>query len=518
MARIPQYQEQFISTVVPDTTAGAVGQNIANVANLANQAISTYNQVKLAKEATTINELKTDFELSAQEYYNDMEQKRLSNPEGFSKDFDAFIKNKKSEFIESSNLSSLGKSALAKSLEGQRGKFVSNAINFEDKQQVLNFADSVERTAVKNNMLAYRAGENLNINELGNIENLINDNVLASSTFISGEQELRLSKATQTTNAYSDFIKGVAGSDLNYASQLIEDKGIQDKLGSIDEVDRLRGYISQVQSKKQQSAANYLNLGANGLKPNPALNVASIEQLDNRLNEFQIGKKDKKVVIQNTDLNNANDIVDYMNFVDNLYNQNAITTGDKQKYYNKIGEPFQNLLTKTTDEEELLSDKYEYSNQEYMIRKINDYTNDFEGEDKAVLFKNIFNEAQREGVYNDTSDEGKAKLKEISQKQTMLYLNSLGYDITEDNLKNPTEYLNQSKYERSQKRIISKMFAGVNKNPFGDLMNIQPKKKEKQEPISFNPEFEAQQEALKYGGRYKMTQIEEKINKVFEGK
>lgn len=518
MARIPEFQEQFVSTVVPDSTAGATGQNIANIGKLANQAISSYNQIRLAKETTRINEMKTDFALSVQEDYNKMEQQRLSNPEGFSKDFDAFLKNKKSQFVDSSDLSSLGKSALSQELEGQRGKFVSNAINFEDKQQVLNFADAVERTAVKNNMLAYRAGENLNINELGNIEKTINDNVFAGSTFLPREQ-LQKMKSTQTTNAYIDFIKGVAGSDLNYASQLIEDKGIQEKLGSVDEIDRLRGYIAQVQSKKQQSAANYLNLGANGLKPNAALNVASLEQLDNRLNEFQIGKQDKQVVIQNTDLNNANDIVDYMNFIDDLYNQNAITTGDKQKYYQKITEPFQNLLNKTSNVDNLLSDKYEYSNQEYMIRKINDYTNDFEGEDKAVLFKNIFNQAQREGIYNDTSDEAKARLKEITQKQTLLYLNNLGYDISEENLSNPIEYLNQNKYERSQRRIISTMFAGVNKNPFGDLMNTQPKKKEAQlEPVSFSPEFEAQQEALKSEGRYKITQMEEKINKIFEGK
>lgn len=517
MARIPEYQEQFVSTVVPDSTDGAMGQNIANVGKLANQAVSAYNQIRLAKETTRINEMKTDFALSAQEDYNKMEQQRLSNPEGFSRDFDTYLKNKKSQFVDSSDLSSLGKSALSQELEGQRGKFVSNAINFEDKQQVLNFAESVERTAVKNNMLAYRAGENLNINELGNIEKTINDNVFAGSTFLPGEQ-LQKMKSTQTTNAYIDFIKGVAGSDLNYASQLIEDKGIQDKIGSVDEIDRLRGYINQVKNRKEQSASNYLNLGANGLKPNPALNVASLEQLDNRLNEFQISTKKGKTTINNEDLNNANDIVDYMNYVDDLYNQNAITTGDKQKYYKAINEPFQNLLNKTSNVDDLLSDKYEYSNQEYMIRKINDYTNDFEGEDKAIIFKNIFNEAQREGIYNDTTDEAKRRLKEITQKQTMLYLNNLGYDITEDNLKNPTEYLNQSKYERSQRRIISKMFAGVNKNPFGDLMNIQPKKKEKQEPISFSPEFEAQQEALKSSSQYQLQQMEEKINKIFEGK
>lgn len=517
MARIPQLQEQFVSTVVPDSTAGATGQNIANIGKLANQAISSYNQIRLAKETTRINEMKTDFALSVQEDYNKMEQQRLSNPEGFSKDFDAFLKNKKSQFIDSSDLSSLGKSALSQELEGQRGKFISNAINFEDKQQVLNFAESVERTAVKNNMLAYRAGENLNINELGNIEKTINDNVFAGSTFLPREQ-LQKMKSTQTTNAYSDFIKGVASSDLNYASQLIEDKSIQDKLGSIEEIDRLRGYIGQVQNKKEQSASNPINLGANGFKPNAALNVASIEQLDNRLNEFQISEKDGKKTINNKDLNNANDIVDYMNFVDDLYNQNAITTGDKQKYYKKIVEPFQNLLSKTTNEEDLLSDKYEYSNQKYMIRKINDYTNDFEGEDKAVIFKNVFNQAQREGIYDDTSDEAKSRLKEITQKQTLLYLNNLGYDISEENLNNPIEYLNQNKYERSQRRIISKMFAGANKNPFGDLMNIQPKKKEKQEPVSFSAEFEAQQEALKSEGRYKITQMEEKINKIFEGK
>jgi hypothetical protein len=421
MARIPQFQEQFVSTVVPDSTAGATGQNIANIGKLANQAISAYNQIRLAKETTRINEMKTDFALSVQEDYNKMEQQRLSNPEGFSKDFDAFLKNKKSQFIDSSDLSSLGKSALSQELEGQRSKFVSNAINFEDKQQVLNFAESVERTAVKNNMLAYRAGENLNINELGNIEKTIDDNVFAGSTFLPREQ-LQKMKSTQTTNAYSDFIKGVASSDLNYASQLIEDKSIQDKLGSIEEIDRLRGYISQVKNRQEQNAKDALEKDKSLRKAAEDVNVQTT--LETEFQAFNIGQKDGKDIVKNDKLNDIDSLMSFRDNVKNAYSQGQITDEQYKGYIAKTGSAFANMIE---------SDKLGYggfplftSVNEQLTKDINRQFKDnpeLFNTEYVSIYEDTVKQLQQEGIsLRSVSTDSKLKAQDLLKQNTEKYI------------------------------------------------------------------------------------------------
>ena len=136
MARIPQYQEQFISTRVADPTAGALGENIAKVGQLGMQAINIYEQKKIASDMTKVAELSTDFELALQDDYNEMSEQRSSNPEGFGKDFNKHIQERKKEFSESSGLGSQARLAFNEIAERQRGNFGVKAIDFENERQV----------------------------------------------------------------------------------------------------------------------------------------------------------------------------------------------------------------------------------------------------------------------------------------------------------------------------------------------------------------------------------------------
>ena len=69
---------------------------------------------------------------------------------------------------------------------------------------------------------------------------------------------------------------------------------------------------------------------------------------------------------------------------------------------------------------------------------------------------------------------------DIVKKNTMLVLNNLGFEPTEKDLASPGEYIRNSTYELSYRRILSKITIPIdNQTPFGDLKNITPVKKTK---------------------------------------
>ena len=74
MARLPQFQEQFVSTRVSDPNAGATGQQIAQAGGLLMQAGDIVQRRKLANDMTKVSELSTDFELSLQDDFETFKQ------------------------------------------------------------------------------------------------------------------------------------------------------------------------------------------------------------------------------------------------------------------------------------------------------------------------------------------------------------------------------------------------------------------------------------------------------------
>jgi hypothetical protein len=299
MARIPQFQEQFISTRVPDQSAGDLGQAITGVGGLLVQTDDVLQQRKLASDMTRVSELSTDFELQMQDELEAFKQERADNTDNFSTDFDTLFKEEKEEFLAESGLGTQGRQALSKIIEGKRVSFGTSANKYEAQQQITNFANSVERTTEKNNLLAYRAGENLDIEALSSVEASVDANILAGASFVPADQ-LEKMKRTQTQGAYTDWFEGAIDTDPYQSLDLLESQQFDKKLG----VDNL-----QTLTTKARKRINTLE--------------TELEKKRGKINGVSkvVGAMNGEVLLDPKTKDDVKAVEDYWEFIDEEHNQ-----------------------------------------------------------------------------------------------------------------------------------------------------------------------------------------------------
>jgi hypothetical protein len=262
MARLPQFQEQFIPTAVSDPSAGAVGQSIAQAGELAFQTGDIFQQRRLANDMTKVSELSTDFELQMQDEFKAFQEARSANPTGFSGDFDSIVKKKKRDFIKSSGLGFQGRQALSRIVENQRANFGTKANNFETQKELENFANSVEKTAENNNLLAFRAGEDLDLDGLNTVQNSVEANVLAGASFVPKDRLENMS-TVQIQSAHKNWFDGAIQSDPEQALQMLESGEFDDKLGA-DNVkslqDKAAARINLIKAEQEKSTKEFTKI------------------------------------------------------------------------------------------------------------------------------------------------------------------------------------------------------------------------------------------------------------------
>jgi hypothetical protein len=327
MPRIPQFQEQFVSTRVSNPNAGDLGQIIAGVGGLAKQTADVFQQRKLASDMTKVSELSTDFELQMQDEFEAFKQERSGNTDNFSTDFDTLVKERKKEFLAESGLGAQGKLAFSKIAEGKRGSLGTLANEYEAQQQITNFSNSVERTAEKNELLSFRAGENLDIDTLSSVEASVDANVLAGASFVPADQLEKMQKV-QTQGAFVNFIKGATGTDIEYAKELVENKDIQNKLGDVETIDMMKSYIRQVEKRQKQLEDDALTDEKNLKKA--SLDVNTQVALEAEFNKFNIQPSTDK--IKNKEFNSMTDMISFRDDVKKAYSNNEITDAQYSTY------------------------------------------------------------------------------------------------------------------------------------------------------------------------------------------
>lgn len=112
------------------------------------------------------------------------------------------------------------------------------------------------------------------------------------------------------------------------------------------------------------------------------------------------------------------------------------------------------------------------------MRKVEHYTSNLMPEEATQVIRLSYNEANKNGLLLDNKNN--PAIHDIVKKNTMLVLNNLGFEPTEKDLASPGEYIRNSTYELSYRRILSKITIPIdNQTPFGDLKNITPVKKTK---------------------------------------
>jgi hypothetical protein len=327
MVKLPQFQEQLISTRVSDPTAGDVGEIVSSAGKLIVQTGDILRQKKLARDMTRVSELSTDFELELQDDLEAFKRERGGNVENFSKDFDEFVRKKKKEFVKESDLGPQGGQAFSKIAENVRGNIGTRANKYESEQEIKNLATSIERTTEKNNLLSFRAGQDLDVDALSNIEASVDANVLAGASFLPADK-LDKMKVTQTQGAYIDFIKGTASTDTEFAKQLVENKDIQNKLVDVKTADMLRSYIRQVENRKKQLENN--SLAEEKSLKKAALDVDKQVQLESEFNKFNISTA--KDTVGNKKFNSMTDIITFRDDVQKAYGLNKIPDAQFAKY------------------------------------------------------------------------------------------------------------------------------------------------------------------------------------------
>jgi hypothetical protein len=238
VVKLPQYKEPFISQVVPDQTAGQTGQLVSQAGDLLLQTGDIMQQRQLANDMTKVSEMSADLELQLYDDLDALKEQKQDNPEGFMRAFDEIIKTRKNEFINNSDLSFAAKQSFNKIVDSLRTGFAGKSNQFEETQQIKNFASNVENAAEKNNLLAYRFGQNLDLSSLDKIEAAVNANVLAGSSFVPKAQ-LDTMYRTQTEGAYTDWFNGSIETDPYRALELLDSKQFDEKLGS-DNLQALR--------------------------------------------------------------------------------------------------------------------------------------------------------------------------------------------------------------------------------------------------------------------------------------
>lgn len=321
MPRIPTLQDRFIPDIqTKPSEVGAVGSAI----NFAMTAAQVGNRFKIARDTTMVNESHARFQA---ELISDFDTFKRENKDSasFAKNWNTFYNEKKKSYIDDPNLSRAAKRNLTTILDQDQLRSDVQAQRTQRALEVDEYAMNVERAAIDNNLLAYRGGENLDLSVLKQNEKIIQGNIIAGSTLVD-KDKLQESQIKQTQNVYANFIKGAAGTDVEFATRLIENDEIQDKLASVELIDQLRGYIKRIKDGES------------------ALDIEVQTTLQSEFDAFNIGLKKGKDVIKNKELNNVDSLIAYRDSVRDAYAKNYIKDDQYKNWMAKTTSAFTTMI------------------------------------------------------------------------------------------------------------------------------------------------------------------------------
>ncbi len=467
MPKLPTLQKDFTNRFEGNTSGyNAMAQGISSIAKGLMDMASLTKGIQDIEDKTNANKELVDFKLQATRKADELALKFENDPDAYLKEYNNFLTQSKDNLIYNTKVSVLNKGEYKTLLDSSLVELGEIGYKNSNNLKIKKATNDIKDIASNLNELSYKYGKDGDLEQFDTLQQEELSKLEESSLNIIPQSQRQAFFDKAKKDNYVNFLQGRIVVDPELAIQEIDSGVYNDKINE-EELDKMRAMASKfLENNNKKNATNN-----SGYEINPIINNEAILQLDNRLQEFDIGSDGK--VIKNENMNNFNDIVEFMNFVDTLYLNNSITAKQKATYYEKINKPFKIILEndfKTGDK--YLNENYEFENQNYILRKIKDYTDGFDSEDRAMIFKNVYNELQRQGLYNNTNEDARADIKNIVEKQTLLFLNNQGYNMTEDDLKNPIDYISKTKYERSMNRIFNIVNNNDNIAPFGDLSNI----------------------------------------------
>ena len=325
MPRLPTMQKRFISPNQQDYISPAVN-NLAQSLQYVGQVA---NKIQDVQDTTNANKELSTFKLEATQKAEELALQYGDNPKQYEEEFGKYIEESKGSLVDNSQVSVFNKNSFKNLVDNSVIDL--EEIKFKNTRQLQASKVKNDIQATSDNLLnlSYKYGKDGDIEQLDNLQNIELSKLEsgAKEVYTSGERQALMKSARQ--NNYTQFLTGQVVANPQEAINMI-DAGVYNEKIDYATIDELKAKaVKFIENASEKS--NNLNLTSGGFKVNPILNNEALIQLDNRLNEFQIKSKDGKSKINNDDLNNTNDIVDYMNYVDTLYNQNSITTKQKRR-------------------------------------------------------------------------------------------------------------------------------------------------------------------------------------------
>ena len=459
MPKLPTLQKDFTNRFEGNTSGyNAMAQGMSSIAQ------GLFDMAKLTKgiqdieDKTNANKELVDFKLQATRKADELALQFENDPDTYLKEYNNFLTQSKDNLLYNTKVSVLNKGEYKTLLDSSLVELEEIGYKNSNSLKIKKATNDINDIASNLNELSYKYGKDGDLEQFDILQNDELAKLEESSLNIIPQSQRKAFFDKAKKDNYINFLQGRIVVDPELAIQEIDSGVYNDKI-SEQELDKMRKQAKKLLEDDKNS----------NNKINKVINNEAILQLDKRLSEFEIGTKNGVNIINNKEMNNFNDIVDFLNFVDELSINNTITQDQKAKYYKEISKPFEALLSKNFLGDDYLNKDYQYSNQRYVLRKIKDYTDGMDSEDTSIIFKNVYNELQRQGLYDNPSEEARGEIKSIIEKQTLLFLNNQGYNITENDLKNPVEYLSKTKYERSMNRIFGVINNKEKNLPFGDL-------------------------------------------------
>lgn len=465
MPRIPTLNRMYIAPA-RNYNAGGTARVISQAMGIAGQIAGTINNIQ---DTANIQSFLTEAKNNFNNTFNEYKIKYADNPQEFNKQITNYRNNLIQDTVKNSNVSLANKNKFQQILDNNFDNFDNEIFKVTRQLQVNKIDADITNSIMASKNTSYIHGKN------GNFELFVND---LSKELADVESIGKTAYSVNTLNSKlnnikkdnaKNYIEGLILTNPLLAKSQLEEEKFNNLLDQ-QEIDYyLNNIIKQVEN-------NNKDLESQGKSNNTELQAEAVLQLDNRFNDFDISGN----TIKNKNLNNIDSIIDYQNFNEDLYNQGLISDKIYNTYNKKINNIFYEKLNEINnkDLEDNLSSDASISPTKYLMRKAEHYTSNLMPEEATQVIRLSYNEANKNGLLLDNKNN--PAIHDIVKKNTMLVLNNLGFEPTEKDLASPGEYIRNSTYELSYRRILSKITIPIdNQTPFGDLKNITPVKKTK---------------------------------------
>lgn len=254
----------FTRTVLPDNAVGGAAVEVAraqsdinaqNIEQNRHEGLKIQNtmddfNLKMAEatNANWVNENAVAFKKQALEQQDTMREQRMSNPNGFHKDFDKSMEDAQQSYLDTAP-SEVARNAILHTMGETRTSLLDDNQRWEHERQLANFGEGMDKTAQNLGVMAFRAGKaGQDLDKTGYM-NDVNASVIAASTFVAPDKVGNVRRQMSQMVA-KNYLEGLAETDPTKAKAAVDSKKYDQALGA-DGIEHVQNAIEQEQNKRK---------------------------------------------------------------------------------------------------------------------------------------------------------------------------------------------------------------------------------------------------------------------------